>query len=77
MHVGNATMKYPFDCLTDLVFVPEEKIVQADIILVPGGSHVQPMKIASLINLKKVLVLEQVLTKVGFTILDILIIQMA
>ena len=43
----NAEMKYPFDCLTDLVFVPEEEMVRADIILVPGGSHVQPMKIAS------------------------------
>lgn len=32
-------MKYPFDCLTDLVFVEEEKqILPADVILVPGGA---------------------------------------
>lgn len=40
-------MSYPFDCLTELVFVPEEEILQSDIILVPGGSHTKPMKIAS------------------------------
>lgn len=40
-------MKYPFDCLTDLVFVEEEPILPADIILVPGGSHTDPMSMAS------------------------------
>lgn len=40
-------MNYPFDCLTDLVFVPDEEILPADIILVPGGSHTRPMKLAS------------------------------
>ncbi|BFH63511.1 YdcF family protein [Paenibacillus azoreducens] len=40
-------MKYPFDCLTDLVFVEEEPILPADIILVPGGSHTDPMTMAS------------------------------
>lgn len=47
-HVGTtASLKYPFDCLTDLIFVTEEEIIPADIILVPGGSHTKPMKIAS------------------------------
>lgn len=41
------SLKYPFDCLTELVFTPDEKIVPADIILVPGGSHVRPMELAS------------------------------
>ncbi|GMK37169.1 hypothetical protein PCCS19_02220 [Paenibacillus sp. CCS19] len=40
-------MRYPFDCLTDLVFVQEEEILPADVILVPGGTHNMPMKIAS------------------------------
>ncbi|CAH8771118.1 YdcF family protein [Paenibacillus dendritiformis] len=40
-------MTYPFDCLTELVFVPEEEPRPADIILVPGGSHTQPMAIAA------------------------------
>ncbi|SDW22375.1 YdcF family protein [Paenibacillus sp. CF384] len=40
-------MKYPFDCITDLVFVEEEEIVPSDVILVPGGSHVKPMEMAS------------------------------
>lgn len=41
-------MKYPFDCLTDLVFVEEEKqIFPADVILVPGGSHTEPMSMAA------------------------------
>jgi uncharacterized SAM-binding protein YcdF (DUF218 family) len=39
-------LKYPFDCLTELVFVEEEEILHSDIILVPGGSHTNPMKIA-------------------------------
>lgn len=37
----------PFDCITDFVFVPEEEIIPADVILVPGGTHTNPMKIAS------------------------------
>ena len=40
-------MKYPFDCLTNLVFVEEEKLQPADIILVPGGSHNHPMTMAA------------------------------
>jgi len=41
-------MKYPFDCLTDLVFVEEEEqILPADVILVPGGSHTKPMSMAA------------------------------
>ncbi len=43
-------MNYPFDCITDLVFVKTE-IKAADIILVPGGSHPQLMeKAAELYN---------------------------
>ncbi|MCM3783518.1 YdcF family protein [Neobacillus mesonae] len=38
---------YPFDCITELVFVPDKEIMPADIILVPGGTHTNPMKIAS------------------------------
>jgi len=38
---------YPFECLTELVFVKEEEIEPADIILVPGGTHTIPMKIAA------------------------------
>ena len=40
-------MTYPFNCITKLVFVQEEDIQPADIILVPGGTHTKPMKIAS------------------------------
>ena len=36
-------MNYPFDCISDLVFVKTE-IQAADIILVPGGSHPQLME---------------------------------
>lgn len=40
--------KFPFDCITDLVFVEEEgEVRSSDIILVPGGSHTRPMKIAA------------------------------
>jgi len=39
-------LNYPFDCITDFVFVEEEEIVPSDIILVPGGSHTKPMQIA-------------------------------
>ncbi|MFE0554793.1 YdcF family protein [Paenibacillus sp. NPDC058910] len=38
--------RYPFDCITQLVFVKEEDLLPADVILVPGGSHTKPMKIA-------------------------------
>jgi uncharacterized SAM-binding protein YcdF (DUF218 family) len=39
-------MNYPFDCISDLVFVKTE-IQAADIILVPGGSHSELMEKAS------------------------------
>lgn len=39
-------MSYPFDCISDLVFVKTE-IQTADIILVPGGSHPQLMEKAA------------------------------
>lgn len=39
-------MTYPFDCITQLVFVPKEEILPSDVILVPGGSHTKPMKLA-------------------------------
>lgn len=43
-------MNYPFDCISELVFVKTE-IKTADIILVPGGSHPQLMeKAAELYN---------------------------
>jgi len=43
-------MNYPFECITELVFVKTE-IKSADIILVPGGSHPQLMeKAAELYN---------------------------
>ncbi|WP_409344424.1 YdcF family protein [Paenibacillus sp. MBLB4367] len=51
-HNKAASLKYPFDCLTDLVFVPDEEIIPSDIILVPGGSHTMPMKIASELYIK-------------------------
>ena len=44
---GGVHLKYPFDCITDFVFVEEEEIVSSDIILVPGGSHNKPMRLAS------------------------------
>ncbi|WP_438449234.1 YdcF family protein [Gorillibacterium sp. sgz5001074] len=34
-------MKYPFECITDLVFVNKDQLEISDIILVPGGSHPQ------------------------------------
>lgn len=36
-------MRYPFDCISELIFVKTE-IQVADIILVPGGSHPQLME---------------------------------
>lgn len=39
-------MSYPFDCITNFIFV-ESDIAQADVILVPGGSHPQLMEKAS------------------------------
>ncbi len=39
-------MGYPFDCISELVFV-ETEIKTADIILVPGGSHSQLMEKAA------------------------------
>lgn len=39
-------MSYPFDCISELVFVKTE-IKTADIILVPGGSHPQLMEKAA------------------------------
>ncbi|PEE41433.1 hypothetical protein COL91_00705 [Bacillus pseudomycoides] len=41
-------MTYPFDCITNFIFV-ETEIAPADVILVPGASHSQLMgKAASL-----------------------------
>lgn len=34
-------MKYPFECITDLVFVNKDQLESSDIIVVPGGSHPQ------------------------------------
>ena len=39
-------MSYPFDCISDLVFVKTE-IQNSDIILVPGGSEPQLMEMAA------------------------------
>lgn len=39
-------MEYPFNCITDFIFV-ETEIHPADIILVPGGSHPQQMERAA------------------------------
>lgn len=47
---GGYKMRYPFDCISELVFVKTE-IQKSDIILVPGGSHPQLMeKAAELYN---------------------------
>jgi len=37
---------YPFDCITDFVFV-ETNVEPSDVILVPGGSHPQLMEKAA------------------------------
>lgn len=39
-------MKYPFDCISELIFV-NDQIEPADIILIPGGSHPQLMEKAA------------------------------
>lgn len=39
-------MSYPFDCISELVFVKTETKI-ADIILIPGGSHPQLMEKAA------------------------------
>ncbi|HDR6248204.1 TPA: YdcF family protein [Bacillus cereus] len=39
-------MAYPFDCITDFIFV-ETKIAPADVILVPGANHPQLMEKAA------------------------------
>lgn len=31
-------MNYPFDCISDFIFV-ETAIEKSDVILIPGGSH--------------------------------------
>lgn len=36
-------MSYPFDCITDFIFV-ETEIAQADVILIPGANHPQLME---------------------------------
>lgn len=36
-------MSYPFDCITDFIFV-ENEMFPCDIILIPGGSHPQLME---------------------------------
>jgi uncharacterized SAM-binding protein YcdF (DUF218 family) len=40
-------MNYPFDCITDLVFVQKDVLEPSDIILVPGGSFPQQMERAA------------------------------
>lgn len=45
-------MSYPFDCITDLVFVPQDEMSEADVILIPGGSHPQLMEAAAALYLK-------------------------
>lgn len=38
-------MDYPFDCITDFIFVKNEKPTPpCDVILIPGGSHPQLMQ---------------------------------
>ncbi len=39
-------MAYPFDCITEFMFV-ETALEPADVILVPGGSHPQLMERAA------------------------------
>jgi uncharacterized SAM-binding protein YcdF (DUF218 family) len=39
-------MPYPFDCITDLVFV-ETDLEKSDVIFIPGGSHPQLMENAA------------------------------
>lgn len=39
-------MSYPFDCITDFIFV-ETEIAPADVILVPGANHPQLMEKAA------------------------------
>lgn len=39
-------MQYPFDCISDLVFV-ETELQKSDIIFIPGGSHPQLMEKAA------------------------------
>lgn len=40
-------MAYPFDCITDLVFVQPDRLEPSDLILIPGGSHAQLMERAA------------------------------
>lgn len=36
---------YPFDCITDFIFVRnDESIPPCDVLLIPGGSHPQLME---------------------------------
>jgi uncharacterized SAM-binding protein YcdF (DUF218 family) len=44
--MGGIKMNYPFDCISELVFV-ETEISAADIILVPGGSYPKLMEKAA------------------------------
>ena len=39
-------MQYPFDCITELVFV-ETELEKSDVIFIPGGSHPQLVEIAA------------------------------
>jgi len=41
-------MNYPFDCITDFIFV-ETEIVSADVILIPGANHPQLMEKAAIL----------------------------
>jgi len=40
-------VKFPFEAITDFIFVPENVSKPADIILIPGGSHAQLMERAA------------------------------
>lgn len=41
-------MKYPFDCITDFIFVDDERSAPpCEVMLIPGGSHPQLMKKAT------------------------------
>lgn len=45
-------MKYPFDCISDFIFVNDDDIEPSDIILIPGGSHLQLMEKAAELYIK-------------------------
>jgi uncharacterized SAM-binding protein YcdF (DUF218 family) len=57
-------LKYPFDCITDLVFVNKDQLELSDIILVPGGSH--PQLIERAVELYHLGLSPQILPSGGF-----------